>query len=616
MAETLGNNVNAEELSNGMEKAEKSLDVSDNTLAKMKDMEETIRKLQGKFEEAKKEKEELESEVEVLKCANSNLRNQSAEMKIDLDKETKKAFKNQDRLETAEASLKHAGTALQGTEERNSELINENANLRAALEQRTRRNAEDEKRIQAAEKAIEHARLELEAEQERVSRCEKLKAKQTVQAEVAELKVIEMMRQLDSERRSYRDAENKKHSKAAELRKESEGDGRFTETADGTLKEPKPYIDELEEAKIYWEAAVGLQDDVARLSILLEEKDHIIARINESNRVMKDEMLQASLKNNNENMKYIDLAESPLISSDDFTATDMYRKNLAKGHKRGERGHDQNVRQIPDSVDRHTAVENIGTQRTPRSLDQELGELDILSSDEEETTRASYPDGESKVTTILTKSELTTADMATQTNIKANLTAVIAAQTEPIRRVSKPATVTVATQTDFQTEAADIATQTEPEVAISKPLPATLPSKPDLEIGTAVIAAQVELGIGISQLETAAMTGGQKPSATYLLQHHHFKITAILVVFTLVSSMLWAWNQGSLALQERNMWLLANDKAYPLSDEIIRRQALAVLQSTGKGGGADWLLPENVMDMYRPTLARPFMPGLAVAQSH
>ena len=82
----------------------------------------------------------------------------------------------------------------------------------------------------------------------------------------------------------------------------------------------------------------------------------------------------------------------------------------------------------------------------------------------------------------------------------------------------------------------------------------------------------------------------------------HMGILALMLV--LIAAFLWAWAQGSMAMEERGMWILANDRAYRLSDEIIRRQALALALMKGRGG---YLTPTKLVNIYQPTLARPFV---------
>lgn len=68
----------------------------------------------------------------------------------------------------------------------------------------------------------------------------------------------------------------------------------------------------------------------------------------------------------------------------------------------------------------------------------------------------------------------------------------------------------------------------------------------------------------------------------------------------------WAWNQGKMAKQERNMWMLGNDRAQRLPNEILRKQAIALLQATEKRESLGWLTPVNIRKLHATMFSQKF----------
>jgi len=71
------------------------------------------------------------------------------------------------------------------------------------------------------------------------------------------------------------------------------------------------------------------------------------------------------------------------------------------------------------------------------------------------------------------------------------------------------------------------------------------------------------------------------------------------MVSGLLMLLFWAWSQCQAVTKERKMWMQANDHAYRLSDEVIRKQAIALLLRTSDRARLGWLTPEKIMTLHR-----------------
>jgi len=76
-------------------------------------------------------------------------------------------------------------------------------------------------------------------------------------------------------------------------------------------------------------------------------------------------------------------------------------------------------------------------------------------------------------------------------------------------------------------------------------------------------------------------------------------IFGAVMVSGLLMLLFWAWSQCQAVTKERKMWMQANDHAYRLSDEVIRKQAIALLLRTSDRARLGWLTPEKIMTLHR-----------------
>jgi len=101
---------------------------------------------------------------------------------------------------------------------------------------------------------------------------------------------------------------------------------------------------------------------------------------------------------------------------------------------------------------------------------------------------------------------------------------------------------------------------------------------------------------------------GKKP---WYMHKYTKAVSGTVIIFTLLMLLLWAWTQCQAATKERKMWMLANDTAYRLSDEVIRKQAIALLQRTQDRAALGWLTPAKIMTLHQgahQAFARTFHP--------
>ena len=484
------------------------------------------------------------------------------------------------RFKDNEKSLEYAESSLHSAYLKNEKVESEKEELEKCLKEKTQQHIGDQKHIEHAEAAfIEVERQlgeekkqreddkktllklqdELKEEKKLVKHCDNVKATQTAQVKTAERKVTASEKLVKA-----RDDE------IAELKEKFKEAGKFYQGPDGSVVRTDPYIAQLEKTKEDFEVMnEGLKKDVTNLQRQvdelksevkhkegeIEEKENFSRIKHRLNKRLEGELLQLRYTHTEEQLKL------------QYGSRQLFDKEWTQGMEAAQRSHAEGLDRIKAYIEGRATNEDGETNNKPRSLDQKSGEEGAQVEGDGMFFESLVPDSLYMVSTVSSISTQTEEEVAAKT--------------------------------------VSCSTQTEPEVVTVEPEKIPLPTLTEAEVESLKEECLEAESLGGVKPEENTIPRPQMSWLTRCLGHQPSKMALLAVMLVvLVVASVWAWTQGSMAMEERAMWMLANERAYPLSDEILRRQALALAFMTGGGG---YLTPEKVVSVYHPTLARPFL---------
>ncbi len=466
----------------------------------------------------------------------------------------------------------------------------------------------------------EHAQLASKAESERRENKEAITAlkQQEGQVKSAERRVTESRMKVDRVN--------------AEMEKYLKDGGDLVKTADGDVRETHAYVAELEEAVNAWkEATMGLREDVGKCQALIEEKDYTIKASEEEMRRFRLKTVdegensdgntksmenQPSLNQelrNSENPDLGDLEDSdgdaksvenqPSLNQQlrDLELQPSQKKKRRRKHrsKKGKGPEDEEEEgDLAPTLEVPPVTESIN-QPDSRGLAPIWEVSPIMESINQPDSRGSAPilevspimetinqpdsRGSAPILEVSPIMEIINQPESRRLAPVWEVSPIMESINQPeIRRLAPILEVSPIMETVIQPEPGDFA----PIIRVPTP------SEPVVLVNSG--------------------TQTQRDEDHWIFNRfskHTIVVGAIVMLFTLVMASCWAWRQGSLASQERNMWMLANDRADPLGAETIRRQAIYVLQATAKRESLGWLSAGKVAGMQIPIRANKFVPG-------
>jgi chromosome segregation ATPase len=454
--------------------------------------------------------------------------------------------------------LKETNKKLSSTESENAELVSKNAKTEEALRLKVQQGVRDWEHAKAAEQTFENIKTQYETLKKTHTALEHKSKTQTNQVVGCEKKVTKTLKQLAD----YKDAAEAKvdllEDANAKLKRalassmetiRSNGIEERRAEIDGF----SAHVDGFEESRKRWgEERQELEDELTSVKTKLDVKERSLVSVEEENKKLTQ--AKKDLKKANQDLRN--------------------QQNTQTGYTTKEA---QVASNDKTQINYTTDEDQSSSEKKPqRSLGAQFHDFGIHSSNDESseeeertvTMRNSKPPPtdqgwtrteEKKTLTIRKDKPITTSEDGTPTQApKLDRSLIISIESAPVNPGSTPLKATHSQ-----------AVQTEPET------------------------------INLQE---------KKP---WYLRNHIPAIFSTVMVSALFMLLAWAWYQGQAAMKERKMWMQANDHAYRSSDEVIRKQAIALLQRTQDRARLGWLTPEKVMTLHRgahKALARTFLP--------